>query len=213
VTIDEWYETGQLEVSIHTRVKRVNDLAMGLNGQVSCATARTIHEQLASATNLHQRLDPELKDQFLWGLQAAYTKAFCEAFEVRPDFRNWARDNYASWSLLLLGGGCRHAFVAQDFREHPPKFEQIHAHTTVESLGAPRRLSILRPNGRLIDAPNSNTLQSDTDVLRLNASMLTVAYGLSFRAPDIPKYGIEPMVDPPELAPAWEPGNDTAPRT
>lgn len=220
-----WYSTGK-----HSRSKRMKAW------YYSIRTDRIGTTTLANLVRSQESRDPGTSHEFLWSLVSDHTSAetrrhigtsrvnsflktlhqsygesFKEAFTVRPNMRDWCREFQAQWDLLLLGGGSAIPFIRDYLTEHPPNPSNIHRHSEVAALSAPEKLDILIPDGTLIGFKSKAGSPSSKVPMRSNRHLLTVAHGLSFRAPDIPKYGIEDHVPPPKPPEAWNPP-DVSPR-
>lgn len=164
---------------------------------------RTRHERLKFIPSLEpHRERPQVRD-FLERVAHGYRRCFGTSFEVRQDFRDWCLHGVARWELLLLGGGCADEVVQRDLRARTPN-AVIKGHPSVRFLKAPASLDVVLPDGVLL-----RPLRGQTDVLQTDGHLVTVAYGLSHRAPDIPEYGKEEPKPPRPLPPPWEPHEST----
>lgn len=208
-----WFQTGTFAAtgekkawyySIRSVPFGMSCLFDGLTETIAEQSGRTRHERLRSIRSLsayEQRI--QLRD-FLAGLKSAYDAAFKESFAVRPNFRDWCENGLSGWNLLLLGGGVSDTLIHDHLSGHVPH-SRVGPHRRVENLGVPRNLDLILPSGRILSANDGSLGRFDIDVLQVNDHMLTVAYGLSFRAPDIPRYGMEEPIAPPTPPRPWEP--------
>jgi hypothetical protein len=149
------------------------------------------------------------RQQFLHGVQAAYRETFRDAFCVRPICRDWCSGDTARWTLLLLGGGTAADGVEEHLRKHPPDQCQIANHDEVKVLTVPVNTKILLSDGRTAEPHMPSGWGPTGNPLRTLGRLLTVAFGLAHRPPDIPRYGTEAPVPPPPLPPPWEPPPNT----
>lgn len=210
-----WFQTGRFDEAAERKAwyyaastypVGTSDLIRILGLDVSSRQGRTTHERLR---DLVKHTDPALTDgadAFLRKLNDCYTRSFRESFALRPSFREWAKNgSTASWALLLLGGGCGIPFVREQLQVSPPQRCNFVEHGGVEVLSAPRHLDILTASGKVVPAARTRRWNSERDVLDEVGHLATVAHGLAYRAPDIPKYGTEERVAPLAPAPGWEP--------
>lgn len=210
-----WFQTGRFDdaaerkawyYSACTYPVGTSDLIRVLRLDGSSQQGRTTHELLHDLTKHTALSQAGRVDAFLQRLNEYYTDSFRESFSLRPNFREWANNGTtASWALLLLGGGCGIPFIRENLEESPPQRCNFVEHGNVEVLSAPRHLDILTASGDILSAASSRRWKPERDVLNEVGHLATVAHGLAFRAPDIPKYGTEEPLPPPAPAPAWEP--------
>lgn len=209
-----WFQTGQYDAahekkawyySVCSKPVGTNDLLAELEASADAPIGLTSHERLWSIWEDEVAVEPENRDGLLFGVDATYREAFREAFVLRPIHKDWCTDNKARWDLLLLGGGCGFHFVQEHIRSTPPNNSNIAAHRSVTVMGAPRHLDVLLPEGQILTQTAVGGWRSPNDVLELSGHLATVAYGLSFRAPDIPKFGQEAPVEPPPPPMPWQP--------
>lgn len=190
--------------SVQTASVGMSDLFEDLKDVLVNHRGRTRHEQLCSLPALEPYRDREAVETLLAAVSKIYRAAFVESFTLRPNFADWVQDMTSRWDLFLLGGGCSDTLLRDHCANHPPD-NLIDFHRTTTEGGCPLTLDIILPSGQILRQGDAATRRFDVDVLKVTGHMLTVAYGLSFRAPDIPKYGMEESVEPPDLPPPWEP--------
>lgn len=209
-----WFQTGHHSASrekkawyytIRTAPVGMNDLIARLKSRSVSPDARTAHEQLRDLQEPRGYIDDTDLDRFLSRVDSSYRDAFREAFTTRPVHSDWCMGGRARWTTLLLGGGSGCPFVREHLSNNPPKRMNIDRHGHVEMLVAPSHLDILLPTGKILTATDPRAWHGKRDVVRQNGHLLTVAYGLAFRAPDIPKYGVEESIEPPPPPKPWEP--------
>lgn len=204
-----WFQTGAHDelnerkawyYSVRSESIGTNLLIDGLGPIPEDSRGIPAHERLRTLSDPRGHIQDENLKAFRDGLDRSYQLAFREAFEVHPALKFWVTGNHrseAKWTLLLLGGGCGLKFVQDALRSTPPKNSNARHHSTCEFLSATERLRVLLPSGRAL----LNAATGGRDVLLRCGHLLTVAHGLAFRAPDIPKYESHEPVDPPQLQP------------
>ena len=209
-----WYSTGEHDAaherkawyySARTDPVGTNDLIAGLRGPLVEPKGLTSHEHLWNLDDHVNRVRPRDLSAFIGGLNGSYRESFREAFSLRPVFSDWCREFRARWTLLLLGGGCGFPFVQTHLSATPPLNLNITGHGGVETLSAPGHLDIILPDGTVLPPVEPDYWRPAEDVVRSTGHLLTVAHGLAFRTPDIPKFGLESRVDSPAAPPDWQP--------
>lgn len=213
-----WFQTGQFDpaqekkawyYAVRNAPVGMSDLLARLKDDPGNRTGKPAHERLRDCGDLREVLSPGDLDEFLLGLDSSYRETYCEAFATWPIHQDWSHDGRARWTTLLLGGGSGCPPVRDHLTHHPPTDVNIREHGKVECLAAPNHLPVLLPDGRILPSTGQGAWRPGTDVIRANGHLLTVAYGLAFRAPDIPKRGVQERVDPPPPPQPWEPPDDS----
>ncbi|MBX3372898.1 MAG: hypothetical protein KF817_03625 [Phycisphaeraceae bacterium] len=208
-----WLQTGQYDVNherkawyyaVRSSPVGTNDILKGVRHGLDATEACTAHQRLLRVAQ-EGGLSQECVTGFLHMVDAAYRDTYRDAFGVRPIQREWCVDGKAMWTLLLLGGGCGFEFAEQHLRDTPPRNLNISEHGPVRPLSAPASLNIVSPSGVLLRPSPTRSVRGGGNVLRSSGHLLTVAHGLSFRVPDIPKYGVESPIEPPPPPKPWEP--------
>lgn len=208
-----WFQTGQYAetgekrawyYTIRSEQVGMSNLLSELRESMQTLTGRTQHEKLCAIPSLSKHGHRDAVRKLLADVETAYKQAFKDCFQLRHNFADWCSDGIGNWNLLLLGGGMSDNFIRDHLEDYPPH-ELIKKHRQVDSLGAPLDLNLILPSGQILHYDPASLGRFEVDMLRRNSHMLTVAFGLSFRAPDIPKVGKEHAVAPPKPPPPWEP--------
>lgn len=202
---DSTFEKKALYYSVRSTSLGTNDLIQGLKRHQVNGDGITAHQRLRHMSNPGRHIHPDALKKFTDGIDAAYRKAFEDCWDLRPWHPDWCKGRRAAWTLLLLGGGSSFEFVKQHLAHTPPANMNVHEHDTVAPLEAPAFLDILLPSGAVLEQGDGQSWQTAEDAVRANGALLTVAYGLASRAPDIPKYGMDSPIKPPPPPPPWEP--------
>lgn len=190
--------------SVRTAPVGMSQLATALQHSLAGCAGRTSHERLARSGEMAQHADHPAMIRLLSDITKTYKGAFGDAFALVPEFRRWLQSDTSVWELLLLGGGCGDAYVQGQLDTHTPN-NLIKYHRNTRYLRAPANLNILLPNGRVLEDSDAARKVRGVGGLEPVSHLLTVAYGLGFRAPDIPRYDQHEYLAPRKPPKAWEP--------
>lgn len=208
-----WFQTGQYATtgekrawyySIRSEPVGMSNLLNELRESIQALDGRTQHERLRAIPSLSKHAHRESVRKLLADVETTYKQAFRDCFLLRPNFADWCDDGVGKWNLLLLGGGMSDNFIRDHLEDYTPH-QMVKRHREVDSLGAPQDLNLMLPSGQILHYDPASLGRFEVDMLTKHSHMLTVAFGLSFRAPDIPRYGLESPVAPPKPPPPWEP--------
>lgn len=123
-------------------------------------------------------------------IHRCYREAWKNAFEwTGSQMSRWYprdRPRIAGWSLLLTGGGCDLDVVRESLESPPFAESYFDEHAEFRGLEAPGWLPILALSGQRLERPAARSRRYRDPVSRAGA-LLTVAYGLSRRTPDLPR--------------------------
>jgi len=213
-----WYQTGETSQTgerkawyYATRSSMVGtgQLASAMARDTAPAAGRTVHERMAAGARLRDMEGHPAFRILRQGLDAAYRDLFKRSFKRVPQFGEWVNvDNRTgakskNWDLLLLGGGAGRSVLFEHFADSQPN-DQLGDHRCIELLSAPSSMGVLLPSGEVAKGSRAGN-GGVNDVVTRNDYMLTVAHGLCFRTPDIPRVGQEERRELRPLPPAWEP--------
>lgn len=214
-----WYSTGEFDAlsepkawyySVRSERVGTNNLIHGLNASVDPGFRGPAHERLSNCSSLEAEIQPEYILKFKDALEQSYRNAFRDAYSLDGNLSSWvnqAQPRVAKWTLLLLGGGCGFRVVKDFLQFTPPSNSNAEEHGEVEMLRPPKELGVLLPVGKYLPLH----IADGNDILTQCGHLVTVAHGLAFRSPDIPKYGMHDLVVLPPRQPDPEQpahGND-----
>ncbi|MCH2153893.1 MAG: hypothetical protein MK089_11190 [Phycisphaerales bacterium] len=180
----------------------VHDVLQGEAGHTS-------HQRLSQLSSLQPYLERDGVLEFLEEIHGTYVGAWKNAYRVDQNMKTWLdRSGSSTWTLLLLGGGAGWDTVQDHMKQNTP-YELIQNHMAVESLEIDRATPVLLPSGKHAPEIDRDDYRWHDDRVHVHGHMLSVAHGLSHRAPDLPCYGQEDHKPPPSSPPCWVPPEHT----
>lgn len=170
-----------------------NDLADAIYGTEAAGRAHA-HKDMSRLPSLRNRPGAAACDRVAKRIHEAYTQAWVRALkQYGGQIRTWRKGpdrRTTAWTLLLVGGGNDLDAVSETLEVPPYAESYFDQHRAVERLAVPARLAILSTDGARLEWVGVGAGRRRDPIARAS-SMLSVAYGLSRRVPDLPRWELD----------------------